>query len=43
MIARFLKIAPYIVGGIIAFFSVRTLREAMGHRNMNDGWDNDSY
>jgi len=43
MIAKFLKIAPYIVAGIIAFFSFRTLREALGHKNKNDGWDDNSY
>ena len=43
MIARFLKLAPYIVGLIIAFFSVKTLKEAMGNRNKNDGWDNNTY
>ena len=43
MIARFLKLAPYVVGGIVAFFSVKTLKEAIGHRNKNDGWDNNSY
>jgi len=43
MIARFLKLAPYIVGGIIAFFSVRTLRMAMGKKRGNDGWDENKY
>jgi len=43
MIAKFLKISPYIIAGLIAFFSVKTLKEAMGSRNKNDGWDNNSY
>jgi len=43
MIAKFLKLAPYIIAGIIAFFSVRTLKMAFGKRNANDGWDNNSY
>jgi len=43
MIAKFLKLAPYIVAGIIMFFSVRTLRMAIGKRKGNDGWDEDKY
>jgi len=43
MIAKFLKVSPYIVALIIAFFSVRTFKEAMGNRDKNDGWDNNTY
>ena len=43
MMIRFLKLAPYIIGGIIAFASVKVLRTAIKRKKSSDGWDNGNY
>jgi hypothetical protein len=43
MFLRFIKLAPYIFAGIIAFGSIKMLKEAIKKKNNNDGWDNGSY
>lgn len=43
MIVRFLKLAPYIVAGVIAFSSVALLRASIKTKKSADGWDNDDY
>jgi hypothetical protein len=43
MVARFLKLAPYIVAGIIAFASVKVLQATIKTRKSHDGWDNNDY
>lgn len=43
MIAKFLKLAPLIVAGIIAFSSVRVLKEAIKKKKSSDGWDGNKY
>lgn len=40
---KLLKLAPYIVAGIIAFFSIKTLRMAVNKKKNQDGWDNNEY
>ena len=40
---RFIKLAPYIFAGIIAFSFVKMLRECNKKKNNNDGWDNGNY
>lgn len=43
MITKFLKLAPYLVAGIIAFSSVSLLRKAIKTNKSSDGWDNNKY
>jgi hypothetical protein len=43
LIANFLKLAPYIVAGIVGFASVKLLRGAINKKKSSDGWDNDKY
>lgn len=43
MFARFIKLAPYIVAGVIAFFSVNLFRATIKKKNSSDGWDNGNY
>lgn len=43
LVLRFIKLAPYIVAGIIAFASVKVLRATINKRKNNDGWDNNDY
>lgn len=41
---RFIKLAPYIIAGVIAFSSVKMLKEAIKRkRSGSDGWDNGDY
>jgi hypothetical protein len=43
MVARFLKITPLIVAGVVAFSSVRLLKKALFDKKSSDGWDEDKY
>lgn len=43
MFTRFIKLAPYFVAGLIAFFSVKTLRDSINIKKQSDGWDKNSY
>lgn len=43
VILRFIKIAPYLVAGIIAFASVKVLKETIKKRKNSDGWDDGNY
>lgn len=43
MVSNFLKLAPYIVAGVIAFFSVKLFRASIKKKNDSDGWDDGNY
>jgi hypothetical protein len=43
MFLRFIKLAPYLFAGVIAFSSIKMLKEAIKKKNSNDGWDNGNY
>jgi hypothetical protein len=44
MFLNFIKLAPYIFAGIIAFSSVKMLKEAMRKKKAgSDNWDNGNY
>lgn len=43
LVLRFIKLSPYIIAGVIAFASIRLLKEAINKRKSSDGWDNDRY
>lgn len=40
---RFIKLAPYVFAGVIAFSFVKMLRDSNKKKNNNDGWDNGNY
>jgi hypothetical protein len=43
MITNFLKLAPYLVAGIIGFASVKVLRASIKKNKNKDGWDDNNY
>jgi hypothetical protein len=43
MIVKFLKLAPLIIAGVIAFASVKLLSKAIKKKGSSDGWDDDKY
>jgi hypothetical protein len=43
MVVKFLKLAPYIIAGIVAFASIRLLNKAIKNKGNSDGWDGNSY
>jgi hypothetical protein len=43
LVLRFIKLSPYIIAGVVAFASIRLLKEAIKKRKGSDGWDNDNY
>jgi hypothetical protein len=43
LITRFLKLAPYVTAGIVAFASIKVLSNALKKKRNNDGWDNNAY
>lgn len=43
MFNRFIKLAPYIVAGLIIFSSVKVLRSTIKKKGSKDGWDNNQY
>ena len=43
MIVRIIKLAPYLVAGIIAFASVKLFRASISRKKSKDGWDNNEY
>lgn len=43
IVTNFLKLAPYIVAGIIAFFSIKLFVATLKKRKSSDGWDDGHY
>lgn len=43
IISNFLKLAPYLVAGVIAFFSIKLFLATVKKKNSSDGWDNGNY
>lgn len=43
MFTRFIKLAPYLVAGIITYYTINVLRESINKKKSSDGWDNNKF